>query len=46
LLDLGPPTAVVTLGAAGAILATRESSRHFPAPRSRSSIPPEPAMRS
>ena len=32
LLDLGPPTAVVTLGAAGAILATRESSRHFPAP--------------
>ena len=32
LLDLGPPTAVVTLGAAGAIRATRESSRHFPAP--------------
>jgi len=32
LLDLGPPSAVVTLGAAGAILATGESSRHFPAP--------------
>ena len=32
LLDLGPPSAVVTLGAAGAILATREPSRHFPAP--------------
>ncbi len=32
LLDLGPPSAVVTLGAAGAVLATGESSRHFPAP--------------
>ncbi len=32
LLDLGPPSVVVTLGAAGAILATGESSRHFPAP--------------
>jgi ribokinase len=32
LLDLGPPSAVVTLGAAGAILATGKSSRHFPAP--------------
>lgn len=32
LLDLGPPSVVVTLGAAGAILATAESSRHFPAP--------------
>lgn len=32
LLDLGPPSAVVTLGASGAILATGESSRHFPAP--------------
>jgi ribokinase len=32
LLDLGPPSAVVTLGGAGAILATEDSSRHFPAP--------------
>ena len=32
LLDLGPPSAVVTLGGAGAILATENSSRHFPAP--------------
>jgi ribokinase len=32
LLELGPPSAVVTLGAAGAILATTESSRHFSAP--------------
>jgi ribokinase len=32
LLDLGPPSAVVTLGAAGAILVTEGSSRHFPAP--------------
>jgi ribokinase len=32
LLDLGPPSIVVTLGAAGAILATEGSSRHFPAP--------------
>ena len=32
LLDLGPPSAVVTLGGAGAILATGNSSRHFPAP--------------
>ena len=32
LLDLGPPSAIVTLGAAGAVLATGESSRHFPAP--------------
>ena len=32
LLDLGPPSAIVTLGGAGAILATGNSSRHFPAP--------------
>ena len=32
LLDLGPPSAIVTLGGAGAILATENSSRHFPAP--------------
>jgi ribokinase len=32
LLDLGPPSAVVTLGASGAVLAIGESSRHFPAP--------------
>jgi ribokinase len=32
LLDLGPPSAVVTLGGAGAILATENSSRHFSAP--------------
>ncbi len=32
LLDLGPPSAIVTLGAMGAILAAEESSRHFPAP--------------
>lgn len=32
LLDLGPPSAVVTLGGAGAILATEDLSRHFPAP--------------
>ena len=32
LLDLGPPSAIVTLGATGAILATGNSSRHFPAP--------------
>ena len=32
LLDLGLPSAIVTLGAAGAILATGESSRRFPAP--------------
>ena len=32
LLDLGPPSAVVTLGGAGAILATENSSWHFPAP--------------
>src|SRR5215210_4918022 len=34
LLDLGPPAVVVTLGAAGAILATGESARHCPAPES------------
>ncbi len=32
LLDPGPPSAVVTLGAAGAILAVGGSTRHFPAP--------------
>ena len=32
LLDLGPSSVVVTLGAAGAVLATRGSSRRFPAP--------------
>ncbi len=32
LLELGPPSAVVTLGAAGAVLATEGSARHFPAP--------------
>jgi len=32
LLDLGPPSAVVTLGAAGAILSTGTSTQHFPAP--------------
>jgi ribokinase len=32
LLDLGPPSAVVTLGAAGAVLAIGDSYRHFPAP--------------
>jgi ribokinase len=33
LLDLGLESAVVTLGAAGAILAAGESSQHFPAPK-------------
>ncbi len=33
LLDLGPHSAVVTLGAEGAILATAGSPRHFPAPK-------------
>jgi ribokinase len=32
LLELGASSAVVTLGAAGAILATEGSTRHFPAP--------------
>ena len=32
LLDLGPPSAVVTLGAAGAILVAEESFRRFPSP--------------
>jgi ribokinase len=32
LLELGPPSAVVTLGAAGAILATEGPARNFPAP--------------
>jgi ribokinase len=32
LLDLGPRSAIVTLGAEGAILATGGSPRHFPAP--------------
>jgi ribokinase len=32
LLNLGPPSAVVTLGAAGAVLAIGESYRHFSAP--------------
>ena len=32
LLELGPSSAVVTLGAAGAVLATEGSARHFPAP--------------
>ena len=33
LLDLGLESAVVTLGAAGAILAAGESSQHFPTPK-------------
>ena len=33
LLKLGPVSAVVTLGAAGAILATGEGTEHFPAPK-------------
>ena len=32
LLDLGPRSAVVTLGAEGALLAAGDSPRHFPAP--------------
>jgi ribokinase len=32
LLEIGPPSAVVTLSAEGAILATEDSTRHFPAP--------------
>ncbi len=32
LLELGPTSAVVTLSAEGAILATEDSTRHFPAP--------------
>ncbi|MBV9452573.1 MAG: bifunctional hydroxymethylpyrimidine kinase/phosphomethylpyrimidine kinase, partial [Rubrobacter sp.] len=32
LLKLGPPSVVVTLGDAGAILTTEGSTRHFPAP--------------
>jgi ribokinase len=33
LLDLGPASAVVTLGAGGAVLASGEETRHFPAPK-------------
>ena len=32
LLDLGPASAVVTLGASGAVLASGGTTRHFPAP--------------
>jgi ribokinase len=34
LLDLGPASAVVTLGASGAVLASGGTPRHFPAPKS------------
>ena len=33
LLELGPDSAVITLGASGAILTTRETTQHYPAPK-------------